>query len=288
MKEIVNWLVGIERLAATFYGEVSENYKGDENISAFFRQLSAEETWHVQIMENAAEHLKNNGSTPPSIHVDSATEEKIETPFMRNRELLSAGNMDKKNLMECLAVTEFSEWNDIFLYVMNSLKKERKFMPVAARIQQHRKEIENFLRSMPEGQKHLYTVMCLPSVWKEQILVINDEDPIVEFLEGLLFHEGSVEIARNGKEGLDKVREKYFDVIISDVDLPVMNGIDFYNRASADDPHIGERIMFFTDPPGSKDIAFLRKNNLRYLIKPAPVKEILKGVNEICRRAKRA
>jgi CheY-like chemotaxis protein len=171
--------------------------------------------------------------------------------------------------------------------VVNVLAKRKEFMHVAAKIHGHLKEIENFVGSLPEGQKHLHVIRSLPHVWKEQILIIDDDLVMVEFLSSLLYHEGEIETAMNGREGLQKIKEKYFDVIISDIKMPVMDGIEFYNKAFTYDPSIKERIMFFCGLPNPEQIELFHKNNLRYLIKPAPIKEIVKNVSEIMNKPKK-
>jgi CheY-like chemotaxis protein len=196
-------------------------------------------------------------------------------------ELSAADKFSMQNVIDCLVTTEFSEWNDIFIYVVNVLAKEREFMPVAAKIHGHLKEIENFVGSLSEGQKYLYVIKSLPHVWKEHILIIDDDLLIVQFLRSLLYHEGEIETAMNGRDGLQKIKEKYFDVIISDINMPVMDGLEFYNQAFAYDPSIKERIMFLGGLPKPEQVEFFHKNNLRYLRKPAPIKEIVKNVSEI-------
>src|SRR5271169_802800 len=95
LKETVDWLLTIERLAGAFYGEVADGFKGDEKISKFFRHLSREEACHAKVMESASEYLAQHISPPSSISVDNDTKEKIEVPFTRNRELLSDGNLSR-------------------------------------------------------------------------------------------------------------------------------------------------------------------------------------------------
>ncbi|MFI5294697.1 MAG: response regulator [Thermodesulfovibrionales bacterium] len=284
MKETVDWLLTIERLAGAFYGEVAEGLKEDEKFSKFFRLLSGEEAWHAKVMESASEYLAQHIAPPFSISVDDETKEKIETPFIKNRELLSAGNFTRENVMDCLVTTEYSEWNDIFIYAVKSLREKRDFRPTVAKMQGHLRVIEQFMESLPEGRKHLYIIKSLPRVWKEHILIIDDDLSILEFLSRLLEHEGHVETAQNGREGLQKIKEKYFDVIISDIYMPVMDGIEFYNQASASDPEIRKRIMFFSGAPTHDHMDFFRKNNLKYLKKPAPIREIVNKVSEILRK----
>jgi CheY-like chemotaxis protein len=281
LKETITWLLTIERLASAFYHEVAERFAEDEKFSKFFLHLSGEEALHAKVIERASTFLAGQPASDFLISVDAETKEKIESPFIKNRELLSAGNLNEENVIDCLATTEFSEWNDIFVYVVKSLKEAGEFMPVSAKMQLHLKEIEQFMESTPEGRERLYIIKSLPRVWEEHILIIDDDLYITEVLSRLLRHQGHVEVAHNGREGLRKIREKYFDVIISDISMPVMDGIEFYRKASAYDPAIGRRIMFFSASPSHEHIDIFQRNNLRYLLKPAPLKEIVKSVSEI-------
>ena len=186
MKETITWLLSIERLAGAFYSEVSVGFKEDKEFSKFFRHLSGEEALHARAMEKASHYLVRHAAPAFSISVDEETKNKIEIPFVKNRELLSAGHFSRENVMDCLATTEFSEWNDIFLYVIKSLKEDRELMPVVAKMHEHLREIIQFMETVPEGRKHLYIIKSLPQVWKENILIIDDDQPILEFLKRLL------------------------------------------------------------------------------------------------------
>jgi CheY-like chemotaxis protein len=240
--------------------------------------------WHAEVIARASEHLEQHIAQPLPISVDDETRENIKATFSRSSELLSAGNFNKENIMDWLARAEFSEWNDIFIYIVKSLREEKELMPTVAKIDGHLREIEEFMESSPEGRKHLHIIRSLPRVWKEHILIINGDFPGLEFLKKLLEHEGRVETARNGREGLQKVKGEYFDVIVSDMDMPVMNGIEFYRQASAIDPEIGKRIVFFSDFSNRDYTDFIRENNLKHLIKPAPIREIVGKVSEILRK----
>jgi CheY-like chemotaxis protein len=281
LKATISWLLTIERLAGTFYKEVQESFRKDKKMSDFFGHLSVEEAWHFQVMESASEYLEHNIPPPFSISVDNDTKKKVEASFVRNRELLAARNFSKGSVIDCLATTEFGEWNDIFICVVNALAKRKEFMRVAARIQGHLKEVENFIGSLPEGRKYLHVIKSLPHVWEERILIIDNDLIMAQFLRSLLYHVGKIETVMNGREGLQKIKEQYFDVIISDINMPVMDGIEFYNQAFTYDRSIKKRIMFFGRSPKPEQIEFFHKNNLRYLIKPAPIKEIVENVFEI-------
>ena len=61
---------------------------------------------------------------------------------------------------------------------------------------------------------------------KGTILVIDDEEVMRDVLESLLTAEGyRVDTARTGEEGLEKFRERPYDLVLLDVSMPGMGGI---------------------------------------------------------------
>lgn len=69
----------------------------------------------------------------------------------------------------------------------------------------------------------------------KNILVVDDEDImrdlLTDYLEMFDFH---VETANNGKEAIDKIIKKmgdeYFNLVITDVNMPVMGGVELYKN----------------------------------------------------------
>lgn len=65
----------------------------------------------------------------------------------------------------------------------------------------------------------------------ERILIIEDEEKIVRFIELELKYEGyEVEKAYNGKDGLELALTQSFDLILLDIMLPHLNGIEVLRR----------------------------------------------------------
>lgn len=59
------------------------------------------------------------------------------------------------------------------------------------------------------------------------ILLIDDEQMILVMLKmGLEAYGYQVEIAANGKEGIDKFNKDHFDIVITDMQMPGMDGRD--------------------------------------------------------------
>jgi DNA-binding response OmpR family regulator len=58
-----------------------------------------------------------------------------------------------------------------------------------------------------------------------RVLIIDDEEDIVRLLEYTLKRAGhEVDLAKNGMEGLDKFQDAPFDVVITDIRMPVLDG----------------------------------------------------------------
>jgi DNA-binding NtrC family response regulator len=65
----------------------------------------------------------------------------------------------------------------------------------------------------------------------QRILVVDDEQIIRESLSFILKKEGySVEEAGNGKDALAKHESNAFDIIITDIEMPEMKGVDLLKQ----------------------------------------------------------
>jgi len=61
---------------------------------------------------------------------------------------------------------------------------------------------------------------------KSKILIIEDEEVLCKALKSILEGDYEVIIAFNGKEGIEKIEKEEPDVILLDIFLPNMNGLD--------------------------------------------------------------
>lgn len=224
-----------------------------------------------------------SGAPPSQIVIDVDTRQKIEIPFVENLKLLAAGQITKDSLFFCIATTEFSEWNDLFLYVVNSLKSMSvEFQYAAAGMQDHLNHIKEFLSSRPEDNSISNMIRNIPKVWEEKVLMVDDSPPILDLLERVLDRMGYLTAtARNGKEGLEQIQENYFDVIISDINMPVMTGMDFFQEASRNYPNISRRFLFYSGQASEENKAVIEENGIHFLVKPAGISDLKRKVAEI-------
>ena len=171
--------------------------------------------------------------------------------------------------VEVMVDDGFSELNTLFLYVMGTLKAHsRQFQYGAAAVQAHERRINEFIERLPDDLRPARDIQDLPVVWETRFLVVDDEQCLRDLFSRLLCRLGDVETAENGADALAKTEKTFYNVIITDVNMPVMDGLEFYRRAVRDDPDARAQFIFYTGALAAEAAAFLQANRLPYLIKP--------------------
>ncbi len=118
-----------------------------------------------------------------------------------------------------------------------------------------------------------------------KILIIEDESKIARIMELELEHEGyKVDVVKTGQNGLDKLKEKNYDLLLLDIMLPGMNGME-----------VCSRIREFSEIPiimvTAKDAVSEKVNGLDtgaddYITKPFATEELLARIRALLRRNK--
>ncbi len=279
LQQLIDWLIHFEGRAAVIFNDLAEALKEDEILSAFLRQLAEDERAHCDCMRNAAAEMENLELEPPPITLDDETREKMEAPFAKIDKMLSTKNLSKETVIECMIETEFSEYNDFFLFAMESLQKDSKeIQHAAAMIDKHRLSIEEFLGFLPEGERYIEKIKALSPIWKAKMLIVENDRITAKLLSSVLKCLGQIEFVANGEEGLRKMAGNYYDAIITDYEMPVMDGIGFYKKAAIKDPDIKSRFVFFSGRLTAKEIDFIQSEGVKYLVKPSSVKLIKETV----------
>jgi DNA-binding NarL/FixJ family response regulator len=83
-----------------------------------------------------------------------------------------------------------------------------------------------------------------------QLLLVDDEPGLREAVQAYLEDSGyAVDVATNGREGLDLARQKLPDLIISDIMMPQVDGYEFL-RQLREDPHFKTTPVIFLTARG--------------------------------------
>ena len=291
MERIIDWLISMEDLARDFYQEAARAFENEKRFSSVLLRLAEDEKSHHYILRRADECLQALAPSEriqPPVYIDEETKKKISVPMEECMKKIKKGEITKEGFLDSMLEVELSEMNDVFLYVMNSFREcSSEFVTIASDIQRHRRHIERFLEMQAGGENILTKIGKMPVVWQENILVVDDSEPTVSLLSAILSREGQVETASNGKEALEKIKQKYYRAILTEVDLPVMDGMEFYEAAVKMYPDIKKRIIFSTGHDDPEVLSFFRENHLRYMIRPVPINEIRETVSDIMDRKKK-
>ena len=113
--------------------------------------------------------------------------------------------------------------------------------------------------------------------------VVDDEPIIRELLQEQLWEQGhSVTCFETPQQALMALRQQQFDVILSDVMMPRMNGLEFYERVAELYPFQAERILFLSgDVMGATLRSFLERTGCAFLAKPFRQAALLTKIEEV-------
>ncbi|MBI5492748.1 MAG: response regulator [Deltaproteobacteria bacterium] len=114
-------------------------------------------------------------------------------------------------------------------------------------------------------------------------LILDDEQIILDLLNDALCNFGFlVERAGSGDEALKKLGEKDYDLIISDIRMPGMDGKTFYGEVRRTRPDAQKKIIFISGDSASKETQeFLKGAGNVSLKKPFTVEELNEAVSRL-------
>ena len=103
-----------------------------------------------------------------------------------------------------------------------------------------------------------------------RILVVDDETEVVDTLSEILRNNGhTIDVAANGREGLERALSTSYDLILSDMRMPLLDGPCFYREIQHQRPAMLDRFAFITGDTLSPEIkSFLNRTGARCVEKP--------------------
>ncbi len=121
---------------------------------------------------------------------------------------------------------------------------------------------------------------------KARILVVDDEPQIAEMISAsLLAHGYAVSVVYDGEQAVGKIGSEKFDLVITDIQMPGMDGITALGEMKKIDPEL-EVIIATGHGTMSTAIQSMRKGAFDYLHKPFEIKELLAVVGKALEKRK--
>ncbi|MDB4999928.1 MAG: DNA-binding response regulator [Mucilaginibacter sp.] len=122
----------------------------------------------------------------------------------------------------------------------------------------------------------------------DNICLVEDEDKVSSFIKkGLGEHNYEVDIAANGEDALDMILQKSYNLVILDVMLPGMSGIELCRQLRKQQPQLPILMLSALGTIDDK-VNGLHSGSDDYLVKPFHFNELLARIEALLRRKKLA
>jgi|GEM_PF-2434432 len=169
-------------------------------------------------------------------------------------------------------ICQTGDFNDERIRMLMDAGALRVMLKPAERIE-YRHAISAVLEKTPASKKEHAT-----------LLVVEDYKSLRDQLAGLLEDEGySVKSAGNGREGLDMIRGCDIDLVLSDYNMPVMNGLEMLREMKEEKP--GLKVLILTDfssrTPLADEMRMLQAGAEAVLKKPMDTNQLLQTIAQL-------
>jgi len=116
----------------------------------------------------------------------------------------------------------------------------------------------------------------------KRVLVVDDERYILDFLvEVFRMFPMEVDTAGDGREAMDKLLARDYDLVVTDLKMPEMGGRELFQWIRIQRPALSRRVVFVTgDTVSSETRAFFEGNSARYIAKPFKIDEIKEVIQQ--------
>ncbi len=140
--------------------------------------------------------------------------------------------------------------------------------------------------SLSMDKELLDKILKLKSELKIKVLYVEDNDAVredtVELLKEFFYH---IETASNGVEGLEKFKKGKFDLVITDINMPKMNGIEMIKEIKKIDKRVPVIVITaFSD--FKYLVECIKVGVYGYILKPIDINQLLEVLNTVLEKIK--
>lgn len=114
----------------------------------------------------------------------------------------------------------------------------------------------------------------------KRILIVDDEAHIVDMIRDALLQRGvHVTTAPDGPDALEVVKRRSFDLILTDIKMPQMDGLHLFESIARLAPALSQKVIFLTgDTMNPRTREFLHQGGHRFLAKPFEIEQLLDAI----------
>ncbi len=268
LEQFIDEAIQLELNAAEIYSIFSKAIPEDAN---FWATLAWEEKNHAAVLKTGKDVLMPIDQFPGEI-LPNVIQTLVDTNLWLNslKEKFAETKPDRETAFAIAIKIESSAGEQHFQRVMDS-PSDSNIIKILQDLCEDDIHHLSRIREYMKGGSELEEISGNKI---KKILIVMNDDSVAKLLKTVLESEGHIDIAGNGRAGLQKVKEQDYDLIVSAIEMPIVDGIKFYNEAKGMYPDLHKRFLFFTGAPSSELISFFQEEDLRYLTKPATINEI--------------
>ena len=118
------------------------------------------------------------------------------------------------------------------------------------------------------------------------VLIVDDSTPMRSVIKKVIkasgFNLGGIFEAANGKEALDLLEREWLDLVLTDYNMPEMNGLELLDKMKKNESFMSIPVVMITTEGSKKRVKeFLDKGAMAYIKKPFSPEDIKQKLNRI-------
>ncbi|MDF1565823.1 MAG: response regulator [Deltaproteobacteria bacterium] len=119
---------------------------------------------------------------------------------------------------------------------------------------------------------------------ERRILVVEDSPTMRQLIVFALSRVPNIRCveAEDGVEGLKRIHSETFDLVVTDINMPLMDGLKLLSRIRSDDRHAEVPVIVVTTEAGAEDRARAMSLGANaYIIKPIRAQQVVETVRTL-------